>query len=136
NRDAKLFRSALSYYIATSVNFSLLKKEYAYEILTLGILADLDNVYYIMSEEKLPRTQSDQVLVPKEKYKDFLPAVVLEYERCNKVTDLEARALAGRRQIDEKEYDVKLKAFGFTDIYKLGVAFCGSHVVVKTEYAE
>ncbi|MCD8200475.1 MAG: PD-(D/E)XK nuclease domain-containing protein, partial [Clostridia bacterium] len=102
----------------------------------IGVFAVLDNVYYVLPEDRLPNARSDQVLVPKDKFRSYLPAVVLEYERCDEEKDLEARALAGRCQIDKKEYDAKLKALGYTDIYKLGVAFCGSHVVVKTEYSE
>ncbi|MCD8205289.1 MAG: ATP-binding protein [Clostridia bacterium] len=133
-KDAAAFRDALSHYITTCVDYTLLQNENAYAILTAGILIVLDNVYYIIPEEKLPLARPDHVLIPKDEYKNSLPAVILEYEKCKKKGELPVKAQKGRNQIDDKGYDARLKAYGHADIFKLGVAFCGGDVAVATEY--
>ena len=45
---------------------------------------------------------------------------------------LSAEAL---RQIDEKRYETEMHAAGIQEILKIGMAFRGKEIVVKTEYA-
>jgi hypothetical protein len=43
--------------------------------------------------------------------------------------DLAGKALA---QIDEMKYDAEMKEAGVSDILKLGIAFSGKHVAIKS----
>ena len=45
---------------------------------------------------------------------------------------LSAEAL---RQIDEKRYEAEMRAVGIQETLKIGMAFRGKEIVVKTEYA-
>ena len=58
--------------------------------------------------------------------------IIIELKAPDEEGDLEAEAEEALRQIEIKNYVVELEAAGVKHIKKLGVAFCGKHVCVKS----
>ena len=48
-------------------------------------------------------------------------------------TELEKLSTEALNQIDEKRYDLELKEEGIENIIKLGIAFSGKKVVIKSK---
>lgn len=62
------------------------------------------------------------------------PGIIMEFKwkADLKEEEMEQFAVDALRQIDEKHYDVELIELGVTPIFKLGIAFSGKRVKVKT----
>ncbi|MBR1757428.1 MAG: AAA family ATPase [Lachnospiraceae bacterium] len=113
---------SISYYDAGAEGF--------YHGLVLGLIAIMDNQYKIKSNRESGDGRYDICLFPKEqKY----PGIIMELKSENHLDDeaLSSLSLKALEQIDEKNYDVEMKAEGVVKILKLGIAFSGKNVKIS-----
>lgn len=100
--------------------------------LTLGFIALMDNQYKIKSNREAGDGRYDICMIPRE---GRYPGIIMEL-KCEK--DLSGDALGeladkALTQMDEKRYDAEMKDDGIKDILKLGIAFSGKRVSVRTK---
>ena len=58
-------------------------------------------------------------------------AIVIEFKIAKDIDDLEKRAEAAIKQIEDKKYDMELRSEGYKNIVKYGIAFCQKDCLVK-----
>ncbi len=123
------FQKYLRKLLEQSVSFYDTAKEVFYHGLVLGLLATLDNQYFITSNKESGDGRYDLQLMPK---KDTLPGILIELKAVKESSgsNLKELADAAISQIEEKHYESELRAKGVDTIVKYGVAFCGKNVEV------
>ena len=95
-------------------------KEAFYHGLSLGMLSYLDNDYYVTSNFEAGFGRYDVILEPKNKNNR---AFILEFKVADDENKLEKLSEEAIKQIEEKKYDVNLKARGIENITLVGIAF-------------
>ena len=130
--DVKKLQKAISEYMDKSISFYDAGAEGFYHGLTLGLIALLDNQYRIKSNRKSGDGRYDISLIPREKQ---YPGIIMElkWKSGLEEAELEELSVDALSQIDEKRYDLELKEEGIKNIIKLGIAFSGKKVVIKSK---
>lgn len=130
--DVKKLQKAISEYMDKSISFYDAGAEGFYHGLTLGLIALLDNQYRIKSNRESGDGRYDISLIPREKK---YPGIIMElkWKSGLKEAELEELSVDALNQIEEKRYDLELKEEGIENIIKLGIAFSGKKVVIKTK---
>ena len=130
--DIKKLQKAISEYMDKSISFYDAGAEGFYHGLTLGLIALLDNQYKIKSNRESGDGRYDISLLPREKK---YPGIIMElkWKRGLEEAELEELAKEALSQIDEKRYDLELKEDGIENVIKLGIAFSGKKVVIKSK---
>ena len=130
--DIKKLQKAISEYMDKSISFYDAGAEGFYHGLTLGLIALLDNQYRIKSNRESGDGRYDISLIPREKK---YPGIIMELKWKSGLDEVELEKLSTEalNQIDEKRYDLELKEEGSENIIKLGIAFSGKKVVIKTK---
>ena len=92
----------------------------------------LDNQYRIKSNRESGYGRYDISLIPREKK---YPGIIMELKWKSGLEEAELEKLSTEalNQIDEKRYDLELKEEGSENIIKLGIAFSGKKVVIKSK---
>lgn len=133
---------AMNYYMnkVTAATFSYFdvggvsEPERFYHGFVLGLMADQSERYEIRSNRESGFGRYDVMMIPKQAYRNELPAIILEFKVHNgkKEADLEATVQAALSQIEEKNYDAELVALGFAkdEIRHYGFAFQGKEVLI------
>ena len=103
-------------------------KEAFYNGLSLGLLSYLDNDYYVTSNFEAGFGRYDILLEPKNKSNK---AFILEFKVSDDENKLEKLSEEAITQIEEKKYDVNLKARNFENITLVGIAFYGKKLKVS-----
>ena len=103
-------------------------KEAFYHGLSLGMLSYLDNDYYVTSNFEAGFGRYDIILEPKNKSKR---AFILEFKVVDNEDKLEKLSKEAITQIEEKKYDVNLKARKIENITFVGIAFYGKKLKVS-----
>ena len=130
--DIQKLQKAISDYMDKSISFYDAGAEGFYHGLTLGLIALLDNQYRIKSNRESGDGRYDISLIPRvKKY----PGIIMElkWKSGLKEDELEKLSMDALAQIDEKRYDLEMKEDGIENIIKLGIAFSGKKVVIKTK---
>ena len=113
-------------------NASAAEPERFYHGLVLGLIAELEDRYFVRSNRESGFGRYDVMLEPVDAGK---PAFVLEFKVFNprRESSLEEAADAGLKQIEEKQYVAELAARGFSaeSIHRYALAFEGKRVLVK-----
>lgn len=124
-------QKAIAEYLDKSVSFYDGGTEGFYHGLVLGLIALMDNQYRIKSNRESGDGRYDITMFPREKK---YPGIIMEFKwKANlKEEEMEQFAADALRQIDEKRYDAELIELGVAPIFKLGIAFSGKRVKVKT----
>lgn len=124
-------QKAIAEYLDKSVSFYDGGTEGFYHGLVLGLIALMDNQYRIKSNRESGDGRYDITMFPREKK---YPGIIMEFKwkADLKEEEMERFAADALRQIDEKRYDTELIELGVAPIFKLGIAFSGKHVKVKT----
>ena len=124
-------QKAIAEYLDKSVSFYDGGTEGFYHGLVLGLIALMDNQYIIKSNRESGDGRYDITMFPREKKH---PGIIMEFKwkADLKEEEMEQFAADALRQIDEKRYDAELIALGVAPIFKLGIAFSGKRVKVKT----
>ena len=130
--DVKKLQKAISEYMDKSISFYDAGAEGFYHGLTLGLIALLDNQYRIKSNSESGDGRYDISLIPREKK---YPGIIMELKWKSGLEEAELEKLSTEalNQIDEKRYDLELKEEGIENVIKLGIAFSGKKVVIKTK---
>jgi hypothetical protein len=103
-------------------------KEAFYHGLSLGMLSYLDNDYYVTSNFEAGFGRYDVILEPKNKSKR---AFILEFKVVDDENKLEKLSEEAITQIEEKKYDINLKARKIENITFVGIAFYGKKLKVS-----
>ena len=124
-------QKAIAEYLDKSVSFYDGGTEGFYHGLVLGLIALMDNQYIIKSNRASGDGRYDITMFPREKK---YPGIIMEFKwkADLKEEEMEQFAADALRQIDEKRYDAELIELGVAPIFKLGIAFSGKRVRVKT----
>ena len=130
--DIQKLQKAISEYMDKSISFYDAGAEGFYHGLTLGLIALLDNQYKIKSNRESGDGRYDISLLPREKK---YPGIIMELKWKSGLEEAELEKLSTEalNQIDEKRYDLELKEEGIENVIKLGIAFSGKKVVIKSK---
>ena len=130
--DFKGLQRGISEYMSKSISFYDSGAESFYHGLVLGLIAMMDNQYKIKSNRESGDGRYDISMIPRdEKY----PGIIMELKaekglNEKSLEDLSADAL---KQIDDRGYDAEMREDGIMDIMKLGIAFSGKKVKIRTK---
>ena len=130
--DICKLQKAVSEYMEKTISFYDTGAEGFYHGLTLGLITLMDNHYRIKSNRESGDGRYDICLIPRAtKY----PGIIMElkWKRGIDEDKLEALSQEALAQIDEKRYDLELKDSGVEEVLKLGIAFSGKKVVIRSE---
>ncbi|MDC7278799.1 ATP-binding protein [Butyrivibrio fibrisolvens] len=130
-RDFVLLQQALVEYMNKSMSFYDASAEGFYHGLTLGIVAMMDNTYRIKSNRESGDGRFDLALFPRE---NQYPGIIMEFKWKNNLSEKALSDLAEEAltQISAKSYDIEMKDLGVAETIKIGAAFSGKNVVIKT----
>jgi hypothetical protein len=132
--DVKKLQKAIAEYIDKSISFYDAGAEGFYHGLILGLIALMDNQYKIKSNRESGDGRYDICMIPRE---NRHPGIIMELKWKGSLTAdvLEKLAEEALDQIDKKRYDAEMREDGIENILKLGIAFSGKTVSIKTNYA-
>jgi hypothetical protein len=130
--DLKKLEQAVTEYMDKSISYYDSGTEAFYHGLILGLIAMMDNQYKIKSNRESGDGRYDIGLIPRDrKY----PGIIMELKSETGLNEEELKALSEEAldQISDKRYDVEMRSDGVERILKLGIAFSGKKVKIKTE---
>lgn len=129
--DFNKLTQAISTYMNQVISFYDTSSEAFYHGLVLGLIALLDNQYKIQSNRESGKGRYDISMIPRN---NLHPGILIELKTKQKLNDeqLEKLALEALCQIQDKEYDSEMQNNGITKVFKLGIAFSGKNISIKT----
>lgn len=129
--DPEKLQKAIAEYMDRSISFYDAGAEGFYHGLILGLIALMDNQYKIRSNRESGDGRYDISLFPREKK---YPGIIMElkWKKGLEADALDALAKEALIQIDSKRYDHEMREDGVEDILKLGIAFSGKEIRIKT----
>ena len=130
--DLRGLQKGIAEYMNKSISFYDSGAEGFYHGLVLGLIAMMDNQYKIKSNRESGDGRYDISMFPRdEKY----PGIIMELksEKALNEKALEALSADALKQIDDKGYDAEMRGDGITNILKLGIAFSGKKVKIRTK---
>lgn len=129
--DLARLQDAIADYMNNSISYYDTATESFYHGLTLGLLALLDSCYKITSNQESGDGRYDICLTPKD---ERYPGIIMELKSAKGLgaEELEQLSETALKQIDEKRYDSRLRQDGILEIIKLGIAFSGKNVKIKS----
>ena len=131
SNDIVKLQRAVSDYMTRSVSFFDAGAEGFYHGLFLGLIALMDNQYKIRSNRESGDGRFDISLFPKDKRH---AGIIIEVKWGNNLDEnsLEKAACEALEQIDDKHYDSEMLEDGVKDIIRIGMAFSGKKVMIKS----
>ena len=132
--DPKKLQKAITEYMDRSISFYDAGAEGFYHGLILGLVALMDNQYRIRSNRESGDGRYDISLLPREKK---YPGIIMELKWKNDLDSeaLEKMAERALKQIDVKRYDLEMREENIGNILKMGIAFSGKKVLIKTAFS-
>lgn len=130
--DLKNLQKAIAEYMNKSISFYDSGAEGFYHGIVLGLVALMDNQYKIKSNRESGDGRYDISLIPRDrKY----PGIIMELKSETGLSDaeLESLSMEALDQINNKRYDVEMRNDGIKNILKLGIAFSGKKIRIKTK---
>lgn len=130
--DLTKLQQAITEYMEKSISYYDSGAEGFYHGLVLGLIALMDNQYKIKSNRESGDGRYDICLIPRDgKY----PGILMELKSETGLNEDELKALSAEAldQINDKRYDTEMRSEGVESILKLGIAFSGKKVRIKTE---
>lgn len=124
-------QKGIAEYMNKSKSFYDSGAEGFYHGLVLGLIAIMDNQYKIKSNRESGDGRYDISMFPRDKRN---PGIIMELKSEKSLSEkaLEALSTDALKQIDDKGYDNEMREEGITDILKLGIAFSGKKVKIRT----
>lgn len=130
--DLRKLQCAITEYLDKSISFYDSGAEGFYHGLILGLVALMDNQYKIKSNRESGDGRYDISLIPRDgKY----PGIIMELKSETGLNEKELEELSAEalEQINDKRYDAEMRSDGVGSILKLGIAFSGKKVKIRTE---
>ena len=130
--DMKRLQKAIAEYMDRTINFYDAGTEGFYHVLTLGLVALMDNHYKIKSNRVSGDGRYDISLIPRDnKY----PGIIMEFKWKKGLDDEDLEKLSNEalNQIDDKRYDSEMRYENVEEFFKLGIAFSGKKVKIKAK---
>lgn len=129
--DLKKLQEAITEYMDKSISYYDSGAEGFYHGLILGLIALMDNQYKIKSNRESGDGRYDICLIPRD---GKHPGIIMELkaETGLKEEELEALSAEALHQINDKRYDAEMHSDGVESILKIGIAFSGKKVKIKT----
>lgn len=130
-QDFTRLQEGIADYLEKSISYYDSAAEGFYHGLVLGLIALMDNQYQIKSNREAGLGRYDISLIPRDKK---YPGVIMELKSEKGLSDkeLETLSMEALQQINDKKYDRELLEIGVNKILKLGIAFSGKLVRIKT----
>lgn len=131
SNDIGKFQKAISEYVIKAVSFYDAGTEGFYHGLVLGLIAMMDKHYKIKSNRESGYGRYDISLFPR---KPKMTGIIMElkYEKNLDERELDKLADTALKQIEDNEYVIEMKDEGISEILKLGLAFSGKRVIIKS----
>ena len=101
--------------------------EKIYQVFMIGLVGFLMGKYEIISNNESGYGRYDLAMIP---IKSNERAYLMEFKISKTEKGMTLKAEEALKQIDEKKYDMRLKARGIKNILKIGIAFYGKKVKV------
>ena len=129
--DINKLQQAITEYMDQSISFYDSGAEGFYHGLILGLIALMDNQYKIKSNRESGDGRYDISLIPRA---GEYPGMIMELKSEKGLSDeeLENLAVEALNQIKDKRYETEMQSEGVECILKLGIAFSGKRVIIKT----
>ena len=130
DKDIEKLKASIEKYLIQTISVYDTGSEAFYQGLMLGLCAILNNRYHVKSNRESGLGRFDIQLYP---LTEDLPGFIFELKYTKEETDdLERFADEALAQIDEKKYDVEMVESGIEEIIKVGIAFHGKNVCIKS----
>ena len=130
-KNADVLQKHMVAYLTETISVYDTGSEAFYQGLMIGLCAILNNRYTVRSNRESGFGRFDIQLCPTDK---SLPGLIFELKASNKGNEnLDKLAANALRQIDEKQYETEMRAAGIQEILKIGIAFRGKEIIVRTE---
>lgn len=129
--DIGKLQQAIAEYMDKAISFYDAGAEGFYHGLILGLIALMDNQYKIKSNRESGDGRYDISMIPRDgKY----PGIIMELKWQKNLTEdkLEKLAAEALEQIDKRRYDAEMVQIGVGNIVKMGIAFSGKKINIKT----
>lgn len=125
-------QKAIAEYMDKSISFYDGGSEGFYHGLILGLIALMDHQYQIKSNRESGDGRYDICLFPK--YPNY-PGIIMEFKWGSNLDSdlLDELANQALLQISKKRYDSEMKEIGVSNILKLGIAFSGKKIRIRTK---
>ena len=129
NRDIKKFEKTLGEIMVNMLSHFDLDSEMEkiYQVFMIGLVGFLMGKYEIISNNESGYGRYDLAMIP---IKSNEKAYLMEFKISKTEKGMTLKAEEALKQIDEKKYDMRLKAGGIKNILKIGIAFYGKKVKV------
>jgi hypothetical protein len=130
--DFRKLQQAIKEYMDKSISYYDSGAEGFYHGVMLGLIALMDNQYKIKSNRESGAGRYDICLVPRD---GKHPGIIMELKSETGLNEEELKVLSAEalNQINDKRYDTEMRSDGVESILKLGIAFSGKKVKIKTE---
>ena len=130
-RNAEALQKHIAAYLIETISVYDTGSEAFYQGLMIGLCAILNNRYIVRSNRESGIGRFDIQLCPIDK---TLPGLIFELKASkNPAENMDRLAADALRQIEEKRYETEMRAAGIHDILKIGMAFRGKEIVVRTK---
>jgi hypothetical protein len=135
--DIAIFSQIFQEFLLSAFSFfdvSTEEPEKIYHAFVLGMLIGLKDRYEVKSNRESGYGRYDVMLIPKNP-KEL--GLVLEFKKIGRFekTDLESAVASALQQIEDRQYDVELKARGVSRILHQGLAFQGKNVAIRSKFS-
>ncbi|MDK4522114.1 ATP-binding protein [Fusobacterium necrophorum] len=131
--NVKELEETLEEILVSSVSYFDLKKESEkfYHVFMIGLVASLQERYYIKSNRESGEGRYDLSLEPKDRRKTGL---LLEFKVAKSEEELEKKAKEALEQVETKQYSAEMKEREIVNILGLGIAFYGKKVKISQKF--
>lgn len=130
DKDIEKLKASIEKYLIQTISVYDTGSEAFYQGLMLGLCAILNNRYQVKSNRESGLGRFDIQLYP---LTEDLPGFIFELKHTKEETDdLDRLADEALVQIDEKKYDVEMVESGIKEIIKVGIAFHGKNVSIRS----
>ncbi|WP_341793678.1 MULTISPECIES: AAA family ATPase [unclassified Rickettsia] len=124
------FKIRFQEYLLNSTSYHDLINEKDYHNLIGGIISPLASRYMIESNRESGYGRCDHILISR--FNLGTNAIIIEYKIAKKEEDLELVAESGLAQINNLQYDTKIKEHSHVQkVIKIAMAFCGKEVALQ-----
>ena len=128
--DIPALQKYIEQYLKETVSTFDTGSESFYQGLMIGLCAILNSRYAIRSNRESGLGRFDIQLFPLNKN---LPGFLLELKAGKSRESLNHLAASALEQIREKEYETEMRSAGIHEIIRLGIAFRGKEIVIKSK---